>query len=212
MTMDFKTPRDGNDLIETLIDLLGARSIAKAIEGPIDKATAEFSFHSEGTITYICFNHVISSYVRHIYQTALPFPRTLSDREALAEAIHLLIHHSDAEGPDRYGAILAAVLVGGKEELEGVLLQLSEIIKEIERQKYKRWVLTRYFWGLEWRSQRCIMASYKESISPTLSMEMQKLKPEQLVAYFEELITMDLLCRNIFRQMGFEKGEGSWKE
>ena len=211
MMMDSKMPSDVNDLIETLLDLLGAHSIAKAIEGPIDKATAEFSFHTEGTITYIRFNHVISAYVRHIYKTALPFPRTLSDREALAEAIHLLIHYSDVEGPDRCGAILASVVGGGRRELEIVLLQLSELIKEIERQKYKRWVLTRHFWSLNWESQCHVVSYYKKSLTQSLPPEMEQLKPEQLVEYFEDFIQPDVMFRNIFRKANKEEGKSSWK-
>lgn len=210
MMTDSKMPNDVNDLIETLLDLLGAHNIAKAIESPIDKATAEFSFHTEGTITYIRFTHVISAYVRHIYKTALPFPRTLSDREALAEAVHLLIHHSDAEGPDRYGAILASVVGGGRKELEMVLLQLSEIIKELERQKYKRWVFTRYFWILDWERQCQVVSSYKKSVSQSLPPEMARLKPEQLVEYFEDFIQPDVMFRNIFREANKE-GQSSWK-
>ena len=211
MMTDSKMPNDVNDLIERLLDLLGAHNIAKAIESPIDKATAEFSFHTEGTITYIRFNHVISDYVRHIYKTALPFPRTLSDREALAEAIHLLIHYSDAEGPDRCGAILASVVGGGRKELEMVLLQLSEIIKELERQKYKRWVFTHYFWILDWERQCQVVSSYKKSVSQSLPPEMERLKPEQLVEYFEDFIQPDVMFRNIFREANNKEGQSSWK-
>lgn len=211
MTTDSKMLSDVNDLIETLLDLLGARSIAKAIEGPIDKATEEFQFAIEGAITSVSVNCVISSYIMYIYKTALPFPRTLSEREALAEAIHLLIHHSDAEGPDRYGAILASVVGGSREELVMLLLQLSELIKEIERQKYKRWVLTRHFWSLNWESQCHVVSYYKKSLTQSLPPEMEQLKPEQLVEYFEDFIQPDVMFRNMFRKANKEEGKSSWK-
>jgi len=212
MTTVSEMPRDVKDKIEMMLELLGVDNIAREVEYPIDKATAGFQFTIENIMTPAIFNRVILSFIKHLYRTALRFPRTMSDREALAEAIHLLSHYSDAEGPDRYGAILTVVTARGREELEKVLLQLSEIIKEIERRKYKRWVFIHHFWSLGWKRQCHIVAAYKESISQSLSMEMQRLKPEQLVEYFEDLINIELMCRNIFKQMGFEKGEKLWKK
>jgi len=202
---------DVKDVIETMLELLVTDNIAREVEYPIDKATADFQFTIENIMTPAIFNRVILSFIKHIYKTALRFPRTLSDREALAEAIHLLSQYSDAEGPDRYGAILTVVIAGGREDLEKVLLQLSEIIKEMERRKYKRWVFMHHFWSLDWKRQCHIVAAYKESIFQNISAGMQGLKTEQLVEYFEDLINTELMCRNMFKQMGFEKGETSWK-
>jgi hypothetical protein len=58
------------------------------------------------------FNQIIAAFLQHIHSRALRLSRILSEREALVEAIHLLKHYSDVEGPDRYGEILSNVVLG----------------------------------------------------------------------------------------------------
>lgn len=205
-------PDDIRDFIETLLDLLSSERIRREIEYPIDKACVEFQFPEEDTITQSVFNKVIGDFVKFIFEKALRFPRLLSDREALSEAIHLLIHYSDAEKPDRYAAILLKVMTGGTEELKKTLLQLSEIIRELERQKYTQWVFTCHFNSLGWNKQCQIVSFYKEFLGHDLSEEFQKRKPEQWVPYFKDLINSDLMWWNVVNQMGFGKGESSWEE
>ncbi len=200
MTKGSEMGRDVTDIIETLIELLCPERISRDIEHPIDKTSAEFQATTDGTMTYTIFNEIIADFVKLIYGKALRFPRMLSDREALAEAIHLLSNFTDAEGPDRYGAILSIVILGGPDELNKILYQLAEIIKDAERRKYNRWVFTCHFQNLEWKKQCCIVSSYKESIRQSLPEELQRLKPEQLVEYFEELIRMEIMFRNIVNQ------------
>ena len=202
-------PHNAYEIIEKLLDLLCSERIYREVEFPIDVATAEFQITMEGTMTQAIFNKVIADFVKLLYGKAIRYPRMLSDQEAIAEAIQLLTRYTDAEGPDRYGAILSIVLVGGSEELKKMPLQLSEIIKEVERRKYIQWVITCHFRNLEWKRQCYIVESYMESISQNLPAELQRLKPEQLVEYFEDLIRADVLFRNIFN--GFHQEKQSWK-
>jgi len=200
MTKGSKMAHDVTEIIETLLKLLCPERVYRDVEQPIDKTSAEFQAITDSTMTYTIFNEIIADFVKLIYGNALRFPRMLSDREALAEAIHLLDKFTDAEGPDRYGAILSIVITGGPEELNKILFQLAEIIKDIERQKYNRWVFTCHFQNLEWKRQCHIVSSYKESLRQSLPEELQRLKPEQLVDYFEELIRTEIIFRNLFNQ------------
>jgi len=167
----------------------------------------EFQYTESDEITAASFNRIISSFVKHLAKSALRFTRTMPDGEALAEAIYLLSHYSDAEGPDRYAAILSMVMAGGQREVERILLQISEIIKENEVRKYKQWVFNYHFRCLDWDHQCCIIAAYKESMSNILPAEAQKMHPDQLVEYFEDFICADVVFQNLFKQMGCRKEE-----
>lgn len=199
-------PREEDMVVETILELLCADSIAINVEYPIDKATAEFEIQNEETITPDLFREVIAKFVRHIYY-ASRFPRQLTLLEALGEAIHLLNRYAESDGPDRYGSTLAIVLCRGREELERVVLQLSEIIKDAERRKYRQWVFTRHFRCLPWENRCRIISSYLDSLSPDLIAAFQELQPEQLVECFEDLIQTDLLCRNIYGPVTSRKEE-----
>ena len=200
MTKGSEWASDVTEIIETLLELLCPERVFRDIEYPIDKTSAEFQGTTDGTMTCTIFNEIIADFVKLIYGKALRFPRILSDREALAEAVYLLTNFTDAEGPDRYGAILSIVIAGGPEELNKILFQLAEAIKDAERRKYNRWVFTCHFQNLEWKKQCHIVSSYKESILQSLPEELQRLKPAQLVEYFEDLIGAEIMFRNIFNQ------------
>lgn len=204
---DSEMPGNIQNIVETVIELLEENTIAREVEYLIDQATEEFECAAEDAITPARFNGIIANFVVHINKRGLRFPRTLNDREALAEAIYLLNRYSDAEGPDRYAAIMTVVGINGREEMEKTLLMLSEIIKEIERQKFRQWVFRHHFQSLEWEYQCRIVASYKKSMSRSFPPEMERLKPQQLVECFEELVNVDLSCRNVLRQLGYGREE-----
>lgn len=204
---DSEIPHNVKDRIETILRLLGSDIIAREIERPIDRAVMEFQYTESDEITAASFNRIISSFVKHLAKSAMRFTRAMPDGEALAEAIYLLSHYSDAEGPDRYAAILAMVMAGGQREVERILLQISEIIKENEVRKYKQWVFNHHFRCLDWDRQCCIIAAYKESMSNILPAEAQKMRPDQLVEYFEDFICADVVFQNLFKQMGCQKEE-----
>ena len=200
MTKGSERASDVAEIIETLLELLCPERVFQDIEYPIDKTSAEFQATTDGTMTGTLFNKIIADFVKLIYGKALRFPSILSDREALAEAVYLLSNFTDAEGPDRYGAILSIVIAVGPEELNKILFQLAEAIKDAERRKYNRWVFTCHFQNLEWKKKCHIVSSYKESILQSIPEELQRLKPVQLVEYFEDLIGAEIMFRNIFNQ------------
>ena len=205
MTMDSEMSREAIPVIDTLVDLLWSERIYREIEYPIDTAVPKVELHRDEPMSHALFNQVIADFVKLIYGKTLRLPRELSDREALAEAIHLLNHYADAEGPDRYGAIAVLVLTGTHDDLTTVLVQLAEIIKDIERRKYIQWVFTCHFRILDWHERCRIVASYKELVSPSVSTALQELRPEQLVEYVEDLVRPDIICQNIFRQKPHEE-------
>lgn len=209
---DSEMPGDIQNIVETVIELLEEDTIAREVEYPVNQAIKEFQFVFEEPITPAGFNRIIASFVTHINKRGLRFPRMLTDREALAEAVYLLDRYSDAEDPDRYAAIMTIVGANDREEMEKTLLMLAEIIKVIEREKYRRWVFQYHFRSLEWEYQCRIVSLLKKSLSHTIVSELERLKPAQLVEYFEELIDIDLISRNIVKQLGWEKEKQIQKE
>jgi hypothetical protein len=183
--------------INTIIEYLCDEKITQEIEDPIDAATGNFKMGISEPITHGTFNTVISEFIKHIHVKAHRLPRQLSDREALAEAIHLLGRFSDAPGPDRYGAIVARVIAGGQEALKSVLLQLSKLFKEIEKGKYIQWALTCYFHNLEMEAKYRMVDAYKKLKSDILPSIIKNMKPGQMVQYFPDIIMADVRYQNM---------------
>lgn len=190
-------PPDIKECLITILDQLSPEVITRKIENPIDTAYAEFQLSRQEAITQPIFNKAISALVKSIYGKALRFPRRLSDREALAEAIHLLGHVSEVEGPDRYDALLAIVSAGGSEELEQVLLNLSGVIKELEKRKYIQWVFTHHFKALAWQKQCEVVSCYTKFLFQGQMPVLQEKKPEQLLPQFELLLMPNIPLRDL---------------
>ena len=163
-------------------------------------ASDEFEIGIPEPIKPESFNRIIAAFLKHIHSRSLRLPRILSEHEALAEAIHLLMHYSDAEGPDRYGAILSNVVLGGKEELKKVLFQLSQIIKKNEREKYIHWVFICHYFNLDWEKRCVIAATFKDLNLKHMTTELKNFRPEQIAEYFQHILKADIHLQNIFRQ------------
>ncbi|MCL5808102.1 MAG: hypothetical protein M1418_06090 [Deltaproteobacteria bacterium] len=206
MTMVSEMSQNGGKVIETILDLLSPERIYREIEYPIDAISGGFQINMDESLTHTVFNRVVSGFVQRIYGEALRLPRRFSTDEALAEGIDLLNRYSAVEGPDRYGSILGLALTGNPDDLKAVLMQLAEIIKDIERRKYVRWVFVCHFRTLEWKRQCCIVATYRERMSPYMTAEVLRLKPEQLVEYFEDLIHPERMVQDLFTQQHYEGG------
>jgi len=194
---DSEIDRGAINAIDTIIEHLCDEKITQEIEDPIDAATGNFQMGISEPITHGTFNTVISEFIKHLYGKANRFPRQLSEREALAEAIHLLGRFPDAPGPDRYGAIVARVIAGGQEALKSVLVQLSKLVKEIEKDKYIQWALTCYFHNLETDTKYRMIDAYKKLKSQILPSTIKKMKPGQMVEYFPDIIMADVRYRNM---------------
>jgi hypothetical protein len=198
---------DPKAVINTLLDLLWDQKIRLEIEQPIELSSDNFEIDIPEPIKPESFNRIIAAFLKHIYSIALRFPRILSDREALAEAIHLLTNYSDAEGPDRYGAILTNVILGGEEELRKVLSQLSQIIKMNEREKYIRWVFICHYLNLEWEKRCLVAASFKNLNLEHMTTELRNFSPGQMAEYFQHILQPDVHLQNTLGQESL----GQWQ-
>ena len=194
-------------VISTLLDLLWDQNIRLEIEQPIELSSHDFQIDITEPIKPEGFNRIIAAFLKHIHSRALRLPRIISEREALAEAIHLLMHYSDAEGPDRYGAILSNVILSGKEELKKVLFQLSQIITTKEREKYIRWVFICHYLSLDWGKQCLVAATYKDLNLDQMTTELKNLRPEQIAEYFQHILKADVHLQNLLRQ----RSSGEWQ-
>ena len=194
-------------VISTLLDLLWDQKIRLEIEQPIELSSHDFQIDITEPIKPEGFNRIIAAFLKHIHSRALRLPRIISEREALAEAIHLLMHYSDAEGPDRYGAILSNVILSGKEELKKVLFQLSQIIKTNEREKYIHWVFVCHYLSLDWGKRCLVAATYKELNLDQMTTELKIIKPEQIAEYFQHILKADVHLQNLLRQ----RSSGEWQ-
>lgn len=211
MTMASEVSQDGGKVVETILDLLSPEKIYRVIEYPIDAISRGLQINMDESLTHKVFNRVVAGFVQRIYGEALRLPRRFSIHEALAEGIDLLNRYSAVEGPDRYGSILGLALTGTPDDLKAVLMQLAEIIKDNERRKYVRWVFVCHFRTLEWNRQCDIVAAYRERMSSYMTAEVLRLKPEQLVEYFEDLIHPERMVQDLFMQQHYEGGYPLWK-
>ena len=135
-------------IIDTVFELLDEQHLYKLIDEPIDKTIASFKLDNETPVTHDYFIENTSRFVRHIYQQG-PFIRLkLSKSQAYSEATAILEQIFKNPGTNATGYEMAYLYA--LNDIEYVLAQISDYIKLVSRDKYKRWVYASYIDSLDW--------------------------------------------------------------
>lgn len=179
------------NVICTIQDLIREERLTYEIDRPIDSTSADFPREIPKPISHQAFNRIIAAFVQHVYGQGLRLPRRVSDREALAEAIELLMRYYKTPYTEGYDGALVDTINGDHEAIESVLNQLAESIKAIERKKYIQGVFACQYQYLDWKTRLHIVTVYwqkKKDLFPELSNS----DPAWLVENFRDLIETDL--------------------
>jgi len=123
--------------IETVMAQLDQTVINALFDDPIQQAARQFTYNEAGPMNPKMFHKVVTNFVVHVYDQALNARWKLS-RDPLGAAISLLEdHYQSAYGRGYIAAVHDANNIG-EWGIGTVLHSLTEIINNIERQKYVR--------------------------------------------------------------------------
>ena len=184
-------------ILYRLIDLLSEEKITNIIDDPIDMALDAFRLKITTPITHKEFNRVLAAFMRHIFKTAILLPRHLSDRRALAEAIFLLKRHYQNEGVNGYEGALVDTIGTGMDHIELILSKLGEIVKEVEREKYKKWVFIDNYLILSFMDKKCVVSAYLNQNQLILPPELVQMDPARLIDDFYMLLTNHISSKSL---------------
>jgi hypothetical protein len=189
------------DLIDSLRNLLCEERIAREVDDPLDQAEGSFQIEVKFPVSHADFNRVITEFVRHLYLKGLRLPRCLSHEEALSEAIFILERHYQGGYTSGYDQALLDAASTGLEGVEFVLSRLAASVKEIEREKYVKWVLVDKVGRLDWQTRRRLVSTYLERFKDILPSQLREMAPARLVDHFHDLIFNLISSDNFLKQI-----------
>jgi hypothetical protein len=198
MSTDLET--DARMTIEMIKAELDPNQIKGRFDDPIDKAAMEFDFEPACPISHKEFHQIVARFVREVHDRALAASWTLTD--PLAKALSILENNYQSAV---YGTSYVAALLDANDPAEGgiqtVLTNLTETIKDMERNHYTRsvfaWHLNGCSWKLRCEIARVLLKDYRAFIPERLG----NCTPAQLVDAIPSLISMSMASDSILRQI-----------
>ena len=181
---------DANTIIDRVLTLTSDDHIYEVIEKPLDQVAQQFRYEVRNPITRNAFHRVIATFITHVYQYGLRLPRMLTPMQALDEAIYLLCLGTSQDG---YDETILALAEAQKEALDATLSRMLQIIKELEKQKYRTWVLAKHVNPTDWHLKCCLVEQLLQRCGPYLPERLRRFTPAQLADHYLALFE---LCAN----------------
>ena len=175
-------------VLDIILDLLNNERITKEVDAPIDQAVEDFRLDITPPLSHESFNQVVAQFIQHLYLHGLRIHRELSDEKALTEAISILQMRYQGVHTTGYDGALLDAISGNLEGLELVMFRLAESIKEVEREKYAKWVFVSNVDQLDWRARHKIALAYLKQYEDILSPQLRDMDPARLADNINDLI------------------------
>jgi len=171
-----------------LLAALDPEQLVREVVGPIQMAVEDFPRPDREPTSHPDFLETAGAFIRHLYWRAKHAPVKLSDREAKAEAVHLLEeHYQGVIGFGYVGALLDATRPEGP-GLDAVLAELGEIIATKELLKLTTSTLVRLVNPTDWATKRRLVGEFLELLGPTLPRPLTEQPPDSLVSAYVDLL------------------------
>lgn len=183
--------RQCREIIFNLCDFLHDDHIGALIDTPIDHAVEQYIFPDKPIVSYTELIDQTAKFIHHLKSHGLKVKQCLSDVQAKTEAISIM---SEYQGLHGNGVDAARIDV--KQQYDGdiqpVLIQLAEIIKQNQRKQYTQWILTSELSRLDWQSKCGLVEILVTSLKDDLPKTVMDCEPDQLVYQIPSLIQMHI--------------------
>lgn len=136
-------------LVSLITEELSEYRLAERIDESINRAVERIPVDSQRPQTDAEVLDALADTTRRLYEDLNP-PRLLSHRQALAEAICLLVRHN----PDGVEQICLDVRHPTGPGSEAVVSTLAEALKARRREEQRHWVHVRYLSQCDWDTRR----------------------------------------------------------
>jgi hypothetical protein len=179
---------------ETIIRLcneLHEDHIALVVDKPIEHAVEQYEFPTYPICTYSSFVNETAKYIQHLNTHGKFVKQNLTDTQAKSEAFAILNEYQGLHGNGLDAAWIDASLQY-KGDIESVLLQLKEIIKQQQRKQYVQWKVSHELTCLDWQNKCQMVKVLITDLNEYLPAIIIDCKPEQLVDQIPSLIQMQL--------------------
>lgn len=188
--------------LQKVLSLLDEECLAQQIDEPIDRAARGFALTCQSRFSVAAFHQTIGQFLQRLYEKALPGQRKLPAGHAEDEALALLEGaYRGTESTGYYGALLDA-RDPDRGGMESVLFALAEIIKDIHRRQYFRWVLARHIDAADWPTRKAMAAVLLDRCRPWLPPQLQRSPAAQLADYVAQLLAFDMAITRGLSQPG----------
>ena len=175
-------------VIDDITAALTETLIKARIDEPIDKAARKFNYQLKKPIDYRQIHAILSDFVNHIYTIGLKSDWIVSD--PLAETLLILDTHYQGSSSNGYAAAMIDATCQDGTGLELVIIQLAQIIKTTERQKYVNGVFAQYLDPADWYLKCDIVRQLQKRYHSVLPASLLECSPEQLVDEIPHLISL----------------------
>ncbi|PKN62634.1 MAG: hypothetical protein CVU57_23585 [Deltaproteobacteria bacterium HGW-Deltaproteobacteria-15] len=197
MTNSDRSPRE-EAILDTVFELLQEENLSRFIDEPIDDAFQAFQIETAEPLSHLNFNTIISRFFYELNAKAICPRRHLSETESLAEAVFLLEKYYKGVHTRGYdGAWMDASSSEG-EGIGQVLFQLANTMKQIERDKYIKWVLLSNIDQHDWKMKVRLVSKYLQRYGEDLPPQLAGMDPFQLIESLPGLIDTVLSADFIF--------------
>ena len=174
-------------ILQEVFELLDESFLNAKIVTPTEKAAESFQYDPKPVVTYPYFLKVTGSLVRHIYRQALG--QKLSMAQACAETLVVLetgyrnAHHRG------FDAAYLDAQNSQQDGLEQVLVNISDIIIETQREKHFRWVCTTLIDPSGWITRCRMVEAMQKQEASCFSEALCRCPAAQLADHLPELIS-----------------------
>lgn len=200
--MSYDTKKSARDKIDVITTRLDDSLIRSQFDEPIDKAARQFTHKDDCPVTLETFHKVITEFVVHIYGKGLNACWVIS-AEPLGYVIELLENHYDSA----YGRGYIAAIFDANDAYQGgidmVLNQLTEIIKDVERQKYINAVFAINIDSTDWQLKCEIVGILLEEYRQFLPEHLLQCKPWELANEIPSIMYKYICSDSTLQQIVF---------
>jgi hypothetical protein len=184
--------RAPDEILDQLLAELSEDELRREVDNWIAGAAEGFEYKPGAVCSQRAFLEVLGGFVRHVYKAGLRVPQPISFRQSQAEAIALLDRYYRSADDVGYDAAFLDATSPDDNGMEVVLSRVTETIKSREREKYTRWIVTRWLAPCTWTEKCAIAAHFVARFHRFLPPRLCMCNPAQLVDEIPDLLKAHL--------------------
>lgn len=179
---------DAAKLLDALLAALATWRTQVEVDERIDAASAAHAWPDEDCRSQRQFLNEAGELLRSLNEHGRAFPRTMTPRQAQAEAVHLLQRSYQGQHGYGYTSALLDAMDTTQNGPACVLEALVSMVKDQERKEYVRGVLAAHVDPLDWNINCELARLLKERMEPYLPAKIAECAPEQLAEDWPALL------------------------
>jgi hypothetical protein len=179
------------EIISRLCKILHEDHIAAVIDKHIEHAVEQYDFPTYPICTYSSFVDQAAKFIQHLNTNGKFVKQILTFTQAKSEAFAILNEYQGLHGNGMDAAWIDASLQY-KGDIESVLLQLKETIKQQQRKQYVQWKVSHELSGLDWQGKCRVVQMLITDMNDYLPLTIFDCEAEQLVDQIPSLIQMQI--------------------